>query len=178
MYKSFLTLVALIWFLSCMSPHVHVKVTFLCKRFLTLAALIWFLSCMSSHMHVKMTLPWKSFLTLVALIWWNIKWSHLKGISPLCMITFEGLHYVFSNDKQSTLIGKTFMTLITFIRFLFIEYSLMNYRIIFIGKTLITMFTFKRLLATVCSLMDYKMSYFNKTTITLITLKRLFSTVC
>ena len=112
------------------------------------------------------------------LLWWNLKWSHLKGISPLCMITFEGLHYVFSSDKQSTLIGKTFMTLITFIRFLFIEYSLMNYRIIFIGKTLITMFTFKRLLATVCSLMDYKMSYFNKTTITLITLKRLFSTVC
>ena len=161
-----------------MCTHMLTKSTLQCKTFLTLDALIWFLSCMSSHMHVKMTLPWKSFLTLVALIWWNLKWSHLKGISPLCMITFEGLHYVFSNNKQSTLIGKTFMTLITFIRFLFIEYSLMNYRIIFIGKTLITMFTFKRLLATVCSLMNYKMSYFNKTFIALVTLKMLFFTVC
>ena len=50
--------------------------------------------------------------------------------------------------NKSTLIGKTFKTLITFIRFLSIVYSLMNYRIIFIGKKLITMVTFKRLLAS------------------------------
>ena len=54
LYKCFVTLTALVWFLTTVCSHMC-KINFLNKSFVTQAALVWFLPTVYSHMIYKIT---------------------------------------------------------------------------------------------------------------------------
>jgi len=65
--KSFITLSALIWFISHVCSK-QVQTTSVWKRFIKVSTLIWFISSVCPHVFFKMTFMKKTFVTLTALI--------------------------------------------------------------------------------------------------------------
>ena len=79
--ESLVTLVALVWFITSVCPHMvykfitsvftHVvyKGTLLWKSFVTLIALIWVFTSVCPHVKCKNITLWKRLITLVTLVW-------------------------------------------------------------------------------------------------------------
>ena len=91
--KTFVTLIALIWFLSsvcCLVPH---KTTIYSKTGVTLIALIWFLTSVSQLVCYKITFQSKTFITLTALMWFLPSMYSLV----ICKISFRGKIFVTLN---------------------------------------------------------------------------------
>ena len=70
LWKIFITVTAMIWFLPRAHTFVKGENISIWKRFNTLITMNWFLSCVCLHMCCKMRYHWESLITLSALIWY------------------------------------------------------------------------------------------------------------
>ena len=101
--ESLIALVALIWFLPSVCPHMYYYITLSMESFNTLASLIWLLPSVYPRMFYMNILSWESFITMIALIWFLqcvfsdgllrlllidkalSQWLHWCGFSLVCV---------------------------------------------------------------------------------------------